>query len=275
MAIIQTSIYSAALNRRVHLCAIVPVDRYNSKTSSYDSVPEAGYKTLYLIHGITDDCTDWITGTCIKALAMERNLVVIMPDGQNSFYVNEAISNNNFSDFVGIELVEMTRKMFHLSSKREDTFLGGQSMGGFGTLLNGLKYHDTFGSIIAFSSAVHLFDPGITDNRFTMNEDSVFGNMKQAENTDKNPWFVAKEIAKLRDSNPSVKIPRIYMDCGRQDILYESNIRFLHWLRELGYDVTYQEDDGVHGWDYWNKRLPYAIDWLPLEEKSVFAGQNN
>ena len=56
-------------------------------------------------------------------------------------------------DYVGKELVEMTRKMFPLSEKREDTYIGGISMGGYGALYNGMKYRDTFSKVAAFSPA--------------------------------------------------------------------------------------------------------------------------
>ena len=43
--------------------------------------------------------------------------------------------------------------MLPLSTKREDTFIGGISMGGYGALYNGFKYRDTFSKVAAFSPA--------------------------------------------------------------------------------------------------------------------------
>lgn len=64
--------------------------------------------------------------------ALERNLNVILPDGENSFYLNQGAAGRRYADYVGRELVAYTRKLFSLSDRREDTCIGGLSMGGFG-----------------------------------------------------------------------------------------------------------------------------------------------
>lgn len=274
MAIIQADYFSHVLMRRVPFIAILPTDRVQ-ENGTYEAMPERGYQTLYLIHGITDDCSDWITGTRIKIWAMERNLAVIMPSGENSFYVSSPVTGRDYGEFVGRELVEQTRRMFPLSHRREDTFLGGQSMGGFGALRNGLQYHDTFGSIIALSSALHLYEPGYDHHTDPFGSYQVFGNREETAVTDMNPRVVAKALADERDQGLTNNIPRIYMDCGRQDELHAANMTYLAYLRELGFEVTYQDVDGVHGWAYWDQRMPLALEWLPLEERGQFVGQNN
>ena len=49
--------------------------------------------------------------------AEEHDLAVVMPSGDNSFYVDHPEAMNNYGKFVGKELVELTRKMFPLSRK--------------------------------------------------------------------------------------------------------------------------------------------------------------
>ena len=56
----------------------------------------------------------------------------------------------------GEELVQMTRDMFPLSHKREDTFIGGLSMGGYGALLHGLTNPGRYNAIGAFSPGIPL-----------------------------------------------------------------------------------------------------------------------
>ena len=72
-------------------------------------------------------------------------------------------ANENYSEFIGKELVKITRRMFPLSYKKEDTCIAGLSMGGYGAIRNGLKYHDTFGYIAGLSSAMILEKMGIAD----------------------------------------------------------------------------------------------------------------
>jgi S-formylglutathione hydrolase FrmB len=59
-----------------------------------------------------------------------------------NFYVNQTERNAYYSTYVAQELVEVTRKIFPLSKNREDTFIGGISMGGYGSLMLGVKYKD-------------------------------------------------------------------------------------------------------------------------------------
>ncbi len=56
----------------------------------------------------------------------------------------------------GSSFVEAARRMFPISRRREDTFIGGISMGAYGALRNGFKYAENFGGIIALSSAMSL-----------------------------------------------------------------------------------------------------------------------
>lgn len=94
------------------------------------------------------------------------DIAVIMPAGENHFYLNQPGAGFDYQNFIGSELVELTREMFPLSKHREDTYIGGLSMGGFGALNNGLKNPETFGGIIALSSA------SLSTNQFPDSDDS-------------------------------------------------------------------------------------------------------
>ncbi len=89
-----------------------------------------------------------------------KNLAVVMPvTGENAFYVDQPSIGAMHGQFIGEELVEITRKMFPLSRKKEKTPLSeALSMGGFGALRNGMKYHDTFGAVICLSGALHVLE---------------------------------------------------------------------------------------------------------------------
>ena len=130
MAFIQVSFMSKTLMRTVPLQVILPVDKFTFGQPEREEKP---FKTLYLLHGIFGNETDWVHGTRIQRWAEEKNLAVVMPAGENAFYVDQPSIGAMHGQFIGEELVEITRKMFPLSRKREDTFIGGLSMGGFGT----------------------------------------------------------------------------------------------------------------------------------------------
>ena len=199
MALIQVNYLSKALFRTVPLNVILPVDRISFQTGTYT---ESGtpFKTLYLLHGLLGNYTDWVTGTRIQRYAEEKNLAVIMPSGDNAFYVNGRTRNNDYGTFIGEELVYITRKMFPLSAKREDTFIAGLSMGGYGAIRNGLKYAETFGYVAGLSSALHILDED-ADN--VAGEHEIFGDLEEARRSDKNPAVLLGEPAERKSEDLS------------------------------------------------------------------------
>ncbi len=272
MALIQVNYLSECLMRTVPVNVILPVDKL-----TFPGMPkreEKPYKTLYLLHGIFGNYTDWVSGTKIQRWAEEKDLAVVMPSGDNMFYVDQEDSHNFYGEFIGKELVDMTRKMFPLSRKREDTYIAGLSMGGYGALRNGLKYSETFGCIASLSGAMvvdHIAErtddvPFFIDSRSFAR--SIFGDLDKAEESDKNPKWLVK---KLKEEGKN--IPRIYLTCGLQDSLLEANREMRDFLKEQGADVTYVEGEGAHEWDFWNRSIKDVLEWLPLEGSQ--AGMNS
>lgn len=266
MALIQINYISNALQRTVPVQVILPVDKL---TPDGMLPPKKKYKTLYLLHGYLGNYTDWVSGTRIQRWAEERDLCVVMPSGDNAFYVDRPATGNCYGQFIGEELVEITRRMFPLSDKREDTFIGGLSMGGFGAMRNGLKYHDTFGVVISFSGVLELFEQwkNLPEGEDCSFQEGIFGPFEKAVDSDKNPIWLAKHLENDR--------PKIYICCGTEDRLLTQNRNYRNLLTTLGYDVTYEEGPGDHNWDFWDTYIKKVIEWLPLEEKSQGISSGN
>lgn len=264
MAFLQVNLFSQSLMRTVSVNVILPADKM-----MMPGVPrraELPYKTLYLLHGVLGNYMDWGTTSRVQRYAEEHDLAVVMPAGENAFYVDQPKGHRLYGEFIGKELVELTRRMFPLSHEREDTFLGGLSMGGYGALRNGLKYHDTFGYIVSLSGAL------VTDHMAERTNDAVmfyetrdyaeevFGDLKKLAESDKNPRYLVEQLQKEK-----VKFPGIYMACGEQDFLLEANQEFVLFLKEKGVDVTFETGPGSHEWDFWDAYIKKAIEWLPTE----------
>ena len=273
MALIQVNFLSQSLMRTVPMQVILPVDKM-----TFPGMPkreEKPFKTLYLLHGVFGNYTDWVSGTNIQRWAEDKNLAVVMPSGDNKFYVDQEKGEDHYGEFIGKELVELTRKMFPLSRKREDTFIGGLSMGGYGALRNGLKYHDTFGCIAALSSALIIDDidkrtddtPIFLDSRSFA--ESIFGNLEETVKGDKNPKYLVKKL-----KEEGVDFPKIYMACGEKDSLLSANREMKKFLDENGVDAVLEEGPGSHEWAFWNRSIKRVLDWLPLEgqEKGMNSG---
>lgn len=274
MALLQVDYLSMALHRTTTMNVILPADRMLPPGS--EPQEEKPFRTLYLLHGVIGNYTDWISGTNIQRWAEEKNLAVIMPSGENSFYVDNEASGTMYGEFVGKELVEITRKMFPLSHRREDTYLAGLSMGGYGAIRNGLKNSDTFGSIGAFSSALiteHVTERTNDTTRYIETRsyaEQILGNLDKAVKSDKNPRWL---IRRLKEEEK--QIPDIFMTCGKQDSLLRQNHEFRDFLIEAGASVTYDEWDGGHEWDFWNASVKKMLDWLPLDKAKAGISSGN
>ncbi|QCX34291.1 acetylesterase [Caloramator sp. E03] len=274
MALIQVNFLSKTLMRTVPINVILPVDKL-----LFPGMPERDdkpYKTLYLLHGIFGNYTDWVSGTNIQRWAQENDLAVVMPSGDNMFYVDNPKISSYYGEFIGKELVEITRKMFPLSKRREDTYIAGLSMGGYGAIRNGLKYHDTFGYIAGLSSALIIDDieKRTDDVQFFFESRSFaegcFGDLTKVKNSDMNPKWLIKKLVEEK-----VDIPKIYMACGKDDFLFKANQEFKDYLDELGVEVTFEVGPGGHEWDFWNRYIYKVLQWLPLEKNSVGIDSGN
>ena len=271
MALIQVNYLSKALFRTVPVNVIIPSDKISFETMDYLPAPEGGYPTLYLLHGLLGNYTDWVSGTRIQRWAEDAGLAVVMPSGDNSFYVNGQTANNDYGAFIGEELPRVMRQMFPLSHRREDTFITGLSMGGFGAIRNGMKHAETFSRIIGLSAAIHFFDP---DYDSVAGEESAFGSLAEAAQTDKNHHVVLEQL-KARVDAGEVEAPAFYLACGTQDSLMGVNRSFRADVEAAGFEVDWDEEDRGHDWDFWDSQIKKVIDWLPLSRAEGGMGSGN
>ena len=273
MAIIEVNFISKCLMRTVTFNAIIPVDKFGPQAENAEQKP---LKTLYLLHGIFGNYTDWVNGTRIQALAEANDLAVIMPSGENRFYLDDEKSGELYGEFIGKELVEFTRKLFPLSDKREDTFIAGLSMGGYGAIRNGLKYAENFGCVIGLSAALVHDTWKDADNSapiFTFRRnyyEAIFGEYGKVKGSDKDPKAL---LLKLKEEGRPV--PKMYLCCGTEDDLVTANRDFRDFLNENGVDLTYVEGPGKHDWVFWDTYIKKVLDWLPLNRTGAGINSGN
>lgn len=273
MAIIEVNFISKCLMRTVTFNAIIPVDKFGPQAENAEQKP---LKTLYLLHGIFGNYTDWVNGTRIQAWAEANDLAVIMPSGENRFYLDDEKSGELYGEFIGKELVEFTRKLFPLSDKREDTFIAGLSMGGYGAIRNGLKYAENFGCVVGLSAALVHDTWKDADNSapiFTFRRnyyEAIFGEYDKVKGSDKDPKAL---LLKLKEEGRPV--PKMYLCCGTEDGLVTANRDFRDFLNENGVDLTYVEGPGKHDWVFWDTYIKKVLDWLPLNRTGAGINSGN
>lgn len=245
MAFIQMNMISHSLHRTVPINAYIPCDPILMP----DMEPPTGpWKTMYLLHGYTGSCFEWPECVNLNELSKQYNLAIILPDGENHFYVDAKRRNDMYGEFIGNELVDFTRMVFPLSHEREDTIIAGVSMGGYGAIRNGFKYSEVFGHIIGCSPAIIIDDinpgtkiatcTGTTSNDFYR---SVFGTLEGMEETDLSPKWLAAQMVK-----EGKRFPDIFWGCGRNDLLVEPSRTLDKALTDLKVPHVYKEYPGTH-----------------------------
>lgn len=268
MSLAEITFMSGCLKRMVTFKALIPNER-GFLPGEERSFSTEKHKTLYLLHGYSGDCSDYLMNTNISFLSAANNLAVIFPSGENSFYLEDADKGEDYSRFIGEELVNYTRSLFRLSESKEDTYIGGFSMGGYGAMINGLRYADTFSRIISLSGAYielgiadeNKFLPdGISDEKY---QNRIFGAPDKLRKSDKDPRYCIEALEEKKK-----EVPEIYLVCGEQDFLIEPNRKLHQFLAEKEIPHYYEEGEGVHNWAYWNKHLEASVAWL-LDQKGI------
>jgi putative tributyrin esterase len=259
MASLQATFYSKALRRLAAFHAFLPVDPMDDRTPT----AKRPLRTLYLLHGLHGISSDWAYGSRAQELSFRFGMAIVMPTGENSFYLDDEEKAELFGEFTGKEIVEFTRSMLPLSDRREDCFLGGYSMGGFGAIRNGLKYSGTFGGVVALSSAlitrtVAAMKPGyksdIADYPYYRR---VFGEPEALLGSDRDPEALVDGL--LASSRP---FPKLYLACGTEDFLIQENRAFHGFLEGRGVRHRYVESPGAHDFKYWDEHLEKALAWI-------------
>ena len=261
MALIRADFYSEYLGRNVVLTAVIPVDKMDG---SHRAKRRRGpYRTVYLLHGLFGQDVDWIDKTHVVETAEARDIALIMPSGEDGLYLDKPEINEWHGKFISEELVTVTRQLFPLSTKREDTALAGISIGAYTAVVNGLLRPDRFGSIIALSGAFMrdrvLEAVESRSPRKRRYYERYFGDLDTVLGSDKDYVALAE---RFRDDTETPR-PRFYAACGEHDNLCQTNREFVQLFRDCGFDVTYHEPDiGAHEWPFWNAWIDCALDWF-------------
>ena len=246
MAWISAAFRSKALKMPVEAEILVPQTGYKTLTQRED------YKVIILLHGANNDRAEWLLKSQIYDLVRELPIVVFMPSGKNSFYVN-TWNGYDYMDYITKEIPQFIKKHFRVSQDRADWLIAGASMGGYGAAVCGLNHVEQFGNIGIFSGALDIDCEMMRESPYRF--DLILGDdWDKIKESSYNVFKVCHEIAQEER-------PRIFLCCGKQDFLYSMNESFYREMKHE-YDVTYTEGDGAHDFAYWNERLKEMIPWF-------------
>ena len=184
-----------------------------------------------------------------------------MPSVNNSYYTNTKFGQR-YLDYVAIELPEIMTKMFPISDQREDNFVCGLSMGGYGALRVALHNPKKFSKAASLSGAVNIdsIKKLVSDTPRKEFTENTFGK-GDAKGTDNDLLHLIKTHQKNKQ-----ELPEIYLACGTEDFLYKDNLQFKDELDLLNVSYTYEESKGDHNWAFWDMYVQKVLYWI---EKKV------
>jgi putative tributyrin esterase len=227
------------------LYVILPDPEENGK------VELAKRKVLYLLHGLSEDASAWQRYTCIETIAAAYGLVVVMPSGGRSFYINQPNGQAYFS-YLTEELPHYLTEVFGLSTHREDTFIAGSSMGGYGAFKAALQRPELYAAAASFSGVLSIAVLQLlpqTDPRrdeFAL----LFGELETLVGGEHDPAVWLENAAK-NTSQP----PRLFISVSRQEDIYPLSGMFHEACQSLGVQSEYHEEDGGHDWLFWDRQI--------------------
>lgn len=215
-------------------------------------------KWLLLLHGYGGNENEWIKKSNIVDLAQEYGIVLCAPSCGNNYYLDV---QEPMGCFLGKELPAFIAKNFPISLKRQDSYIAGVSMGGFGSLMIGARYNDVYSKIVAFGGAFIIHDIAIGNPAIVGGADinyfrRVFGDFSTLEGSERDPLsHVQKAVCENRMGS-------IRLLCATSDILYRSNNRIYEDLKRMGVSVDLLSAPGAHNWSAWAPYLKVMVDWL-------------
>lgn len=264
MAFLQVELFSHALHMAVTVDVLLP--QPTQREIGIDSGSNTGskYPVLWLLHGASDDHTTWQRRTSIERYVASMGLAVVMPSAHLSSYANMA-HGGDFYNYIVDELPTVLRTFFPLSAVRKDNYIAGNSMGGYGAMKIGINNPQSYSAIGCFSAGANSASSlrervQEVDPLRRMRNAMVYGD-KNLSGTIEDTLYIAQKNSMLPE------LPRVFHSCGSGDFLLEkahATRDFFLSLKGNPYHYIYEEHEGVHEWDYWDRHI---VDFLQFIQR--------
>lgn len=259
MALLHVGFFSSVLGMSANMDVILPQQTWG-QIGMEGKGADGKYKTMYLLHGMSDDHTIWQRRTSIERYASKLGIAVVMPTTHLAFYTDTAYGMRYWT-YISQELPKICREFFpQMSAEREDTLAAGLSMGGYGAWKLALGASDTFGAAASLSGALDIvgdYQRNIRENPENRTLfDGIFTSEESLIGSDNDLFALAARLAETKQ-----ELPRLYAWCGTEDFLYQGNLKAWEHVEKLGYNLTKEESAGDHQWKYWDAKIQDVLRW--------------
>ena len=253
---------SKILGKKVRYTIYLPFD-YESSSRFYPVV--------YLLHGYTDNDMGWIQFGEANLIADEAianreipPMVIVMPDGGDSWYINSYNGSVRYEDFFFQEFIQYIESHYRIRQERSYRGVAGLSMGGFGTLVYAMRHPDQFVACAALSAAVNTSEEfaAMDEHAWSRWPTLIYGpGSGEARLTEHLLSYNPIRIVELGDAE-KMKSVRMYLDCGDDDYLTIGNAMLHVALTKKKIPHEYRVRDGKHSWPYWRSGLVDALKFI-------------
>jgi S-formylglutathione hydrolase FrmB len=227
----------------------------------YNTARTSRYPVIYLLHGLGGHYNDWLVRTNIADYAAWYRLIIVMPEGDNSWYIDSTnVPTDKYESYFLQELIPDVQERYRTIEARYGRAIAGLSMGGYGAFKFGLKYPDRFAFVGSVSGAF-----GATN--YTENETGkgatwetflrVFGPVG-SETRQKNDLF---ELLQQVTPGQVTSLPYFYFDCGTEDAprIFNANHELDERMLQKKIPHEYRELPGNHSWGYWDSQVQEVL----------------
>lgn len=249
MALVSVHYRSDQLKKTVEIQLVVP-DCNGSFTK-----PLSEYPVVYLLHGLSEDASSWVRKSNAERYGLERGLILVMPSVDRSMYCDGVLGQNYFT-YLTRELPEYLHLVFGLSLRREQNFIMGFSMGGFGAARAALTYPERYAAWGSLSGLVDLAPMLLRLDEAAKEEFPFLA--AEAERIDTSVLNPVNLINAERQ-----KSLRGYLSCGENDDLLICTRRFQAASQKAGLPNRFvYVPDRRHDWTFWEEQIPAFFDFI-------------
>ncbi len=251
----EITMRSTVLEMDTKVDVLLPEDRHKT-----EDLRGKKYPVLYVLHGGKEDNSSWINLSNIFLLCRDLDLIVVFPSVCNSAYINTSYGFNYYT-YVTEELPTKLKNYLPITDDPKQTFVMGESMGGYGTMRVAFANPDKYGKAVILSAG-NIAGQIARDNGHSL---TAFAskNVEELLASDDN---IENLVSKLKDYDGDKPSYRFY--CGTEDPGYEGAKSFAEYVKsELpDYDVDGEYWHGEHNFFFWNEALPKALAFFGFEE---------
>lgn len=257
------TIKSSTLGKDVRFSIYLPPDYETS---------DRKYPVVYLLHGYSDDDMGWmqfgeINRYADKAIADGTipPMIIVMPDGGVSWYINSYDGKTNYESFFVNEFMPFIEKGYRIRTEKRFRGIAGLSMGGYGSFMMALRHPDLFAAAAPLSAAV-IPDEGIVgtpDDRYEAMFGILYGRGLKGKDRLSEAWY-KNSVLKLAETLPEADLKKIrwWIDCGDDDFLINGNMALNKIFNDRRIPHEFRVRDGAHTWNYWRTGITDALQFI-------------